>query len=63
MWPWRRRKSRPSEDASASAFQAQRALKDTERLAERVDQVAAELDRIRERNHFAAAVAKAMRGT
>ena len=61
-WPWRRRKGHPSEDAAASASQAQRALKDTERLAQRVDEVAAQLDRIRERNHFAAAVTRAIQG-
>lgn len=63
-WPWRREQleGRASEEATAAAMEAKRARRDFENLAHRVDDVADKLSKTRERNHFAAAVARAIRG-
>lgn len=62
LWPFRRRASEPSEDAQAAVSQADRALKDAERLDCRADEVADAFARSRQQNHFASAVARAIRG-
>ena len=65
-WPWRRRREccppEPSEDARAALVHARRQLVDTERLSERVEEVAGDLDRIVHRNHIAESIAQALRG-
>lgn len=63
-WPWRRRchHPEPSEDARAALYHARRQLADTERLSERVDEVAGHLDRIARRNHLAESIIQAIRG-
>ncbi len=60
-WPWSVHRPCPSADADAAAAQAQRALRDTNLLADRADEVADELDAIRRRNHFGLAVTRAIR--
>lgn len=66
LWPFRRRCTdppRPSEEELDHALrQAERALTDARELRCRADSVADRLSRTRERNHFAAAVARAIRG-
>lgn len=59
---FRRTKGRPSEDAEAAAAEARRGLRDAENLACRLEEVADRLSKTRQRNHFAAAVARAIRG-
>lgn len=61
-WPWRHRTPQPTGDARASLYQAARALADAERLDCAVRDVAGRLRETRERNHFADAVTRAIRG-
>lgn len=70
-WPllWHRRKSVPSADACAAVAQVGRALRDTEALAQQINQlasraqaVAKRADEVRARNHIAEAVTRAIRG-
>ena len=62
LWPFRRRLPVPSEDAQAAVSQADRALKDAERLDCRADEVASGFTRSRQQNQYARAVARAIRG-
>lgn len=63
LWPFhRRRKPCPSDDAIAADQEASRALIDAEALTSRADRVADRLSATRERNHFAAAVYRSIRG-
>lgn len=43
-------------------FHAQRQLRDAEKLSERVEEVADQLAEIKRRNHFGAAVTRAIKG-
>jgi hypothetical protein len=61
-WHFRPIQGRPSADAQHAAEEARRGLKDAENLACRLEDVADRLSKTRERNHFAAAVARALRG-
>lgn len=65
-WLWKKSPQepcgRPTDEATHAAKEAQRGRRDVENLAGRVDQVAKELSKTRERNHFAAAVIAAIRG-
>lgn len=61
-WPWTKREACPTQEAEDAATHAKRALLDAQNFDRRVDRVADELSKTRERNHFAAAVAKAIRG-
>lgn len=61
-WPFRKRQPQPSEDARHAVWQAERQLKDTEKMSCRVDEVADQLHEIRRRNHFGDAVTRAIRG-
>ena len=62
-WPWQRhKKSEPTDDAKASLSQARRTLIDAERLDCAAQEVAGRLRQTRERNHFAEAVTRAIRG-
>ena len=68
-WPWpRRRTGHPSADARAAAEHTRRAMADTDRLIEHIDEVtrrahrvASESEAIRIRNHFAEAIVESMR--
>jgi hypothetical protein len=62
-WPWHRRESRPSQEAQAALWQADRALTDAERLDRAAQEVADRLRETRRRNHFAEAVARSIRRT
>lgn len=62
FWRWRRYKPCPSPDAVAADVEAARALTDAKALTSRADHIADRLSKTRERNHFAAAVARAIRG-
>lgn len=63
FWPFLRRHiACPSPDAVAADAEASRALKDAEALTSRADIVAHRLSKARERNHFAAAVLRSIRG-
>jgi hypothetical protein len=61
-WPWKRRKGCASEDAECASKEASRALQDAISLGGRVSHVAAQLHETKERNHFAAAIAGAIKG-
>lgn len=62
IWPWRRRTVLPSHEAAHAVEQAERQMKDTDRMACRVDEVADQLAEIHRRNHFGQAVTRAIRG-
>lgn len=62
-WPFHRRRcAQPSDEAAHAIQQAQRQMKDTDRMACRVDEVADQLAEIHRRNHIGAAVTRAIRG-
>lgn len=61
-WPWNRREHGVSDEARFAACDAARALVDARNLSRRVDRLADQLAETRKRNHFAAAIADAMRG-
>jgi hypothetical protein len=63
MWPWHRRRPDDGEDLEDAHKQADRAIRDAQQLRYRADEVVGDLSKTRERNHFAAAVARAIRGT
>lgn len=60
-WPWSR-EACASPEAEEASEQARRALKDAMNFDARAEKVAEKLTAARERNHFAAAVAAAIRG-
>lgn len=60
-WPWSRVPCATKEAEEASE-QAKRALEDAVNFDARAERVAEKLWATKERNHFAAAVAKAIRG-
>ena len=62
-WPFHRRRCpQPSAEAQHAVEQAQRQLRDAQRLSKRVDEVADQLAQIRRRNHIAEAVIQAIKG-
>ena len=63
LWPFhRRRKPGPSPESTHAVEQAERQLRDTKRLSERVNEVADQLAEIRRVNHIAEAVRNAIKG-
>lgn len=62
LWPRPVRKAYPSLDAEAADAEAARALTDAKALTSRAGCVADKLSATRERNHFAAAVVRSIRG-
>jgi hypothetical protein len=66
FWPFKRKRllpeSQPSAEAREALRQAQRGLVDAERLDCAVRDVTERLSQRRERNHFAAAVNRRLRG-
>lgn len=63
LWPKRpRHEPQPSEEALDALWRARRDLLNAERLDSAAADVAEALRRTRERNHFAAAVRRAIRG-
>jgi len=61
-WPWKRQLPCPSAEAVSAAEHAKRSLVDARNFDRRADRISEELTETLRRNHFAAAVAKAMRG-
>lgn len=62
-WPWRRRGDQAAvEQARAELEEAQARLAETQKTGDQVARVAEQLRKLRERNHFAAMISKAMRG-
>lgn len=60
---WLNKSPRPApEDADEAVVQARRALADARNFSRRVEDVAERLQETRRRNHFAEAVARAIRG-
>lgn len=62
LWVFHRRPPSPSQDAQAAVSQADRALRDAERLDCRADEVASGFTRSRQQNQYARAIARAIRG-
>lgn len=63
LWPHRRAdRLQADADMDAHLWEAERALVDARQLHSRADEIADRLSKTRERNHFAAAVARALRG-
>lgn len=61
-WPWKRQHPCPSEDAASAAAIAKRSLVDARNFETRASRMSEQLTETLRRNHFAAAVAQAMRG-
>jgi hypothetical protein len=61
-WPLHHREGHPSADAQQAVADTARGLVDADNLACRLEDATERLAQTRERNHFAAAVARAIRG-
>ena len=61
-WPWARRAPKASEEADSAVERTSRALVDAQNFDTRASHMSDRLTETLRRNHFAAAVAKAMRG-
>lgn len=60
MWPFRPKKAVASDDAVASADQAQRAFIDARAQRLKADELARRFEKAKRQNHFGEAVTKAM---
>lgn len=60
-WPFRRTPACASDDATASAEQAKRALQESKAQHAKAEQLGEQLAEVRRRNHFGEAVAWSMR--
>lgn len=61
-WPPWGRMPQATEDAESAKAEAERALRDARNFARRVEDVTCRLQETRRRNHFAEALARAIRG-
>ena len=61
-WPWRHQRPCPSLEIEDAARQASRSLEDAQAFERRAIQMSRDLAETLRRNHFAEAVARAMRG-